>query len=145
MPVVIDANAANSLAAANCESSVAILSWVRRGGQVASGGALQQELSKTNLRPLLAQWSAAGRLRLLKKEDVDALTGTMEGQCTSNDSHVLAVLVLSDSNIVITGDVDLHKDVENVSIVNYRRKIINCTQGTFSSLRVVRNLLQRFG
>ena len=144
MPLVIDANAANALAAGSCESSKALIEWVRRGGQVKSGGRLQEELKRTQLRDLLVQWSAAGRLVILPAADVRAREALLSGQCVSNDAHVLAVLILGEANVLVSGDVDLQADAKNRALLGKKCKVINCSQGVFSQVRIVRNLLARY-
>jgi hypothetical protein len=142
MSLVIDANAANTLSAAGCEASKAIIVWVRKGGQVISGGKLQRELLGTNLRFLLSQWSAAGRLRILDADLVNRTEAELEPQCRSNDSHVVAVLKIGDAKVLVSGDTELHRDVKDATLMGYRRKIITCDQGTFSDIRIVRALLR---
>lgn len=142
MSLVIDANAANTLSAGGCDASMAIIVWVRKGGEVVSGGRLQKELLNTNLRSLLFQWSAAGRLRVLDADLVNKVDAALRPQCRSNDSHVVAVLKIGDGKVLVSGDTDLHKDVKDVALMGYRRKIISCDQGIFSDIRIVRALLR---
>lgn len=142
MCLVIDTNAANSLSAAGCETSKAILIWVRKGGEVISGGRLQHELLATNLRPLLSQWSAAGRLKILDPALVGRTEVEVESLCQSDDPHVVAVLKVGNGKVLVSGDTALHKDVKNADLMGYRRKIIGCNQGVFSDIRIVRALLR---
>lgn len=142
MPIVIDANCANSLASATCEPSKAIIAWVRKGGIVESGGRLQQELKQTRLKDLLMQWSAAGRLVILSADHVLREERKISKTCQSDDPHVLAVTKLGSSMVVISGDKDLQLDLKK-GIIGKRCKIINCNQGVFSSVKIVRSLLSK--
>lgn len=145
MSVVIDANAANALAAANCDSSCAIIKWVRSGGMVESGGRLQEELRKTALRDLLAQWSAAGRLFVHPQKVVEATEKEVAKQCKSDDPHVVAILKIGGAQILISGDAALHSDARNARLVGKKCKIVNFNQGSFSNVKIVRGLLGKFG
>ena len=99
MPLVIDANAANQLALAACDSSRIILAWVRTNGRVVSGGRLQRELGKTRLAALLQQWSAAGKLKLLPEKEILTEEIRIRHICSSDDEHVLAVVTISDRRL----------------------------------------------
>ena len=145
MPIVIDANAANSLACGGCESSKAILGWIRTQGSVTSGGQLQLELVRTQLRPLLAQWASAGKLFILPATDVARAQAIVHPDCISNDSHVVAVLKLSGAKILVTGDQNLKADAKNKDLIPQACKVISCDQGHFSRVRIVRPLLAKFG
>lgn len=144
MPIVVDANAANALAGENCHSSRQILAWVRRGGVVVTGGRLQEELRRTTLRALLAQWSAAGRLRILPAQDCESMEHVVANQCQSDDPHVLAVVILGNAGVLISGDLQLQRDVKDRSIVTHVCKIISCDRGRFSNRRIVLSLLAKF-
>lgn len=145
MSLVIDANAANSLAAGMCVSSRLILAWVRTDGRVVSGGRLQRELGKTKLAPLLMSWSAAGKLKLIPDDEITAEEVRIIALCRSDDEHVLAIVAISNSRVVVTGDQALKDDLKDNQITGQRRKIISHGVNGFSRPQIVRALLRECG
>jgi hypothetical protein len=120
-----------------------LLDWVRKGGKVVSGGKLQTELGKTALRPLLAQWSASGRLILLPNVEIAVEQAAIEkAGIHSNDSHVLAITRLSNSRVVVTRDQLLMRDLKDRSVMGERRKIYPMPERAIADTRINRGVLR---
>ena len=142
MPIVIDANCANALASANCASSKRILEWVRSRGTVVSGGHLQRELGRTRLSDLIAAWARAGRLQILGDDQLEGELTRVIPLAESNDAHVIAVVVVGDASVVLTGDQALMRDLKNPAVARRKRKIISHGENGFSRDRIVQSLLR---
>lgn len=144
MPIVIDADAAASLASGSCRSSTRILNWVRGGGEVHSCPSLQRELGRTPLSTLLAAWSAAGRLKIFSAIEIEEAAAEAAQLAESNDHHILAVVNVGGAQVVVTGDRRLMSDLKNLMICRPKRKVISCTQGQFSRLNIVEGILAKY-
>jgi hypothetical protein len=109
-----------------------------------SGGQLQRELARTQLKVLLAAWSAAGRLVVLSDDVLDPEIGRIQLLAASDDPHVLAVVAISDAGVVVTGDELLKQDLKSPVITGRKRKIISHNAAGFSADSIVQSLLRMY-
>lgn len=146
MCIVLDACCAASLTNPDFPQSALILDWVRKGGRIVSGGQLHKELGATALRPLLAQWSASGRLQTISTEDVVVEQAAIQRLGPeSNDAHVLALVRLSNSKVVVTRDAALMRDLKDRALMGDRRKIYPMPDRPLDDLRINRAVIRDAG
>lgn len=125
MCLIIDANVAHELCEPPSAECLPILQWMKsRKGQVAFGGTLAKELSKTSFGPLLLKlWEAGAAQRYdddkLKAEEKLVLSLGIK----SDDEHILALARLSGSRTLFSRDSDLGSDFVNLAIINPKGKV----------------------
>jgi predicted nucleic acid-binding protein len=118
MCVVIDANTAADFCRQEKPYLRELLRWINKGGRVAAGGKLEQELYKVEpMRALLIEWSRSGRLIKVSKEKIEACERRIKKGCRSNDTHVIALAITSKAEIVVTADKELISDLKNTQVV----------------------------
>ena len=133
MCIVIDANTAHAVFSNSPHTEYRpVIDWLFRKprnspscGWVVIGGKLRGELavSGDNVRRALVALKRAGRLHEEDDGDVDAKAIEIEstGLCTSDDPHVISLVVVSGARTVCTEDLDLMVDVGNGGLVSRPR------------------------
>lgn len=96
--------------------------WVNSGkGRLVIGGRLRRELYQNQN---FKNWAAtAVQYGFLKSSD-DALVNQRENAITnlvSNDSHIIALAVVSDARLLCTNDRDLMSDFKNKNLIRHPR------------------------
>jgi predicted nucleic acid-binding protein len=134
--LIVDANAAGEFLA----KSSAIRDWLRssRGEpRLVAGGLLRKELARlSEVRRFLIELDRAGRLRsadpcrLLQEQRHLRASGI----CRSNDSHVLALAIVSGARTLATFDQALTDDFRDAEIVNGPRGSVYRDPGTHAHL-----------
>ena len=90
--------------------------------QVVYGGELRREYLK--LSAVTDSMShQAGIAKLIPDKDVDAEDKEVkkQGQCTSNDTHVIALALVSKARLLCSADHGLHADFKNPRIISNPR------------------------
>lgn len=128
MPIIIDANRANDFTTAPCGHALDIVRRARsRKIIVAVGGELLVELSRTPMRPLIAEWIRSG---IAIRVDADLITkqvAQVRLSCKSNDCHVIALARVSGSRLVYTDDNLLIADLKNKTLIYPPAKALKST------------------
>jgi predicted nucleic acid-binding protein len=84
--------------------------------QIVYGGELRREYIKTtSVTRIIGLLDRAGIAKKIHDSDVDAMAATIkgEGNCTSNDTHVIALAIVSKARLICTADQALHVDFKN--------------------------------
>jgi predicted nucleic acid-binding protein len=121
--LIVDANAAGEFLA----KSSPLRNWLlaeKGEPRLVAAGALREELVKlADVRRLLTQLERAGRLRSAAsdrlRQEADRLRA--DGQCRSNDIHVLALAIVSGARTLATFDHALMGDFRNAGIISRPR------------------------
>lgn len=123
MCLIVDANAAGQFLA----STSPVRNWLlgaKGDPRLVADGLLKKELVKLDdVRRFLAVLDRAGRLR---SADADSLRKEADrlragGRCRSNDSHVLALAIVSGARTLATFDNPLADDFKNAEFISRPR------------------------
>jgi predicted nucleic acid-binding protein len=134
--LIVDANAAGEFLA----KSSAIRDWLgssRGEPRLVAAGLLRRELARlSEVRRFLVQLDRAGRLRSadehrLRREEERLRASSL---CGSNDSHVLALAIVTGARTLATFDQALIDDFRNAGIVSGPRGSVYRDPGTHAHL-----------
>lgn len=143
MLAIVDANQAGNFAKTDSDHLHEFVRWVLSGGKVALGGRLTSELGKVgSFLPFLSQWRSSGRLILISDTLVNELENSLP-PIKSDDPHVVALAIISDAKLIVTDDKPLMKDMKDLAVVGYRRKIYPCGVQRPKQIRSYKDLLRR--
>ena len=97
--------------------------WIDDGqGRLIVGGPLTQELSKVGgAADQMQSWLQAG---LAFREDtakIELEQGRIEGRCSSNDPHIIALARVSGARLLCSSDKKLHTDFRDRALINNPR------------------------
>jgi hypothetical protein len=126
MCIIIDANCAGDLIAQPIsEMAGHLLKHLLSKGQLAHGGKLTEELSKTGFLRILTELARSGRARRYETAAIRAEEEKLVGKksCSSNDSHVVALAIVSGARVVVTRDQGLANDITNPRLLRPKGKI----------------------
>ncbi len=149
MCAIVDNNVRDQVFGANSQSPAGrfFLAWLSSGrGKLVVGGELLRELNEYSD---FKRWLriALGRNIAIAIEDttVDAETAAIQqnGECVSDDEHVIALARVSGARLLFTNDGDLQDDFKNPGIINNPRGVIYTTLRGVDVTRTHRNLLRR--
>lgn len=144
MCVIIDTNKAADFCRQDRPYLKILMHWISKGGRVASGGDLEKELYKIEkMRAIISEWSRSGRLVRYSAEKISAVEVGIENLCRSNDSHVVALAIVSQASIVVTEDKLLIDDLREKSIVGVKRRIYKENSASPAKTDHLRRLLSR--
>ncbi len=147
MCAIIDANAASEVFGSNRpEAGVKFFDWFYAGkGRLFIGGQLLEELNRTPVREWARQGLNSGWLRKVPDNDVNAKTQQIrdEGQCRSDDPHVLALAVVSGARLLYSNDADLQQDFKDKNLIDNPRGKVYSTREATSFQQSHARLLQR--
>ena len=122
MCAIVDANVAGKVfASKRGEAGKKFFEWINSGrGRLVVGGQLLDELNKTPFRDWARQAVFAGLIRRLSEDKIKESEEILldQGQCNSNDAHVIALAQLSGARLLYTDDGNLHKDFKNKALIN---------------------------
>ena len=127
MCAIVDANVASEVFGTNLPpAGDRFFDWLNRGSGllVVGGKALEElEMSSANFRRWGQDAQLAGKLRIVKKSEVDARTEQLlsEGAVTSNDPHVIALAQVSGARLLYTNDRRLQRDFKNKRLIDEPR------------------------
>lgn len=121
MCLIVDANAAGKFLG----RSSAILDWLFRGKgnpRLVAGGKLSDELNRlVEVSLVLINLERAGKLRKFDRKSIDSEAKKLK-RCRSNDTHILALAILSGARTLASFDDALCADFRDPSIVPKRPK-----------------------
>lgn len=97
--------------------------WIDDGkGRLAVGGQLTEELNRVaSAGRQLRSWRQAGIAFREDSEKIEAEQKQIEGQCSSDDAHVIALARASGARILCSGDRKLHADFRDPALINNPR------------------------
>ena len=124
MCVIVDANVASRFFSDPVDPELQPLwDWIASGrGLLVAGGRLLEELFEVgDARRLLRNWERAKLARFIPSDEVEAETTLVEGECASNDAHVIALARLSGARRLCSNDRLLHQDFGNLALINNPR------------------------
>ncbi len=122
--MIADANAIGDLNRST-EHAKPVLDWLDRGnGMLIVGGKLREELGQSaKLMDYLAGFSRIGLKKLHVIDDTAVRSRTEELEkanvCRSDDPHVVALILLSGCDLVLSSDKKLQKDAQDRDIVGH--------------------------
>lgn len=142
MPIIVDANRCGDFSDESKFNAGEILKRIsKRQIRITVGGELLKELSKTRIRQLLVEWTRIGQtLRVDNAQINSALSCINTRILKSNDAHVVALSIASNTMLIYTDDSLLIQDLKNSMIVTSKRKIIKSTTRS----NIVSSLLNRY-
>jgi hypothetical protein len=144
MCVVIDTNKAADFCRQERPYLKTLLNWVNSGGRIASGGRLEAELFRVQaMKGLLLEWSRSGKLIRISPDRITNREVLVRDYCASDDPHVVALAIESRASIVVTGDMNLIKDLKNTGLMGSRRKIYKEDSANPESIKRHQALLRR--
>ncbi len=122
MCLIIDANFISITLSPNPPDAAKPLHAALVGGRARGvyGGQLAQEYAAlTKSIGLIAQLDRAGRLRKVSGKKVDEETRRVyaEGNCVSNDAHIIALARVADVRLLCSSDKKLHTDFKNPKLL----------------------------
>jgi hypothetical protein len=121
---IIDANQFSLAFSAPPDSRyVPLLRWLLDGGGALAYGGTKyaSELgAHANAVAFFAERFRAGRAVRIPNDAVDAKTASLasQGQCESNDEHIIALALLSGARTICTQDEALTRDVRNPTLLS---------------------------
>lgn len=125
MCLIIDADVCHELAASPpAKDARPVLAWLRkRSGQLAIGGQLTAELSRTQFRRLLIEFVRAGIAKNYPTEPLEREASALPGTklCKSRDFHVIALARVAGCRLVYTRDKPLQRDIKNSKLLSKPR------------------------
>ena len=149
MCAILDANVSSEVIGHNRpQAGKGFFDWINSGsGRLVVGGKLYDELKRSSegFRNWAVQARLAGRLREENKRKVNTTTREIqrEGECKSNDPHVLALAQVSDVRLLYSNDGDLQQDFGNKSLIDNPRGKVYSTRQTKSYTTTHKSLLRR--
>lgn len=82
------------------------------------GGQVRRELiENSHVKRWLANAIGSGIVRRFADEVVDRVTAELEGQCKSNDRHIIALARVSGARLLYTRDNALKRDFQNKALL----------------------------
>lgn len=121
MCAIVDANVCGEIFGENRnEASGHFFNWLTNGqGRLVMGGQLKAELRHRGLDEWLREALRAGRVfdQPAARIDEETLAIQRDGQCRSNDPHVLALARISGARLLYTNDYTLQADFADPGIV----------------------------
>ena len=141
MCLIIDANRGGDFANLQDPYLSPLLSWVRKGGKIVSGGKLELELSKIGImREMMLEWSRRGNLVRISSASIQ---NEINALCPikSDDPHVVALARLSGARLIVTEDKKLISDLKDCTVVGFRRKIYKKDASRPANIRNHRRML----
>lgn len=126
MCLIIDSNVAHYLIQLPLsDDAILVVDWIERGaGRVVFGGKLTDELVKNNS---VGRWlrglAQAGRAAQIARHDIESEEARLirEGNCVSNDHHIVALARLAGARLLYSNDQNLHADFRNPNLLNRPR------------------------
>ena len=118
MCIIVDADCVHHLLVRS-EQGIPVLKWLLQGSNagLVVGGKNLSEIGATRLRDTLAVLSRAGRLHKVSDAALAPIVTRLRsaGTCRSNDSHVVALALVSRCRLVFSHDEALHADLKSHS------------------------------
>ena len=135
MCAIVDANTAYQVFGSDRpEAGVKFFDWFYAGrGCLFVGGQLLEELSRTRAREWAREGINSGWIRTVPESDVNFMTQRLrdDGQCRSDDPHVLALAIVSGARLLYSNDTDLQQDFKNKRLIdNPRGKVYSTREDT---------------
>ena len=133
MCAILDANVAGQVFGADRPAAGReFFNWIDSGrGRLVAGGRLLRELDRNLVfRKWRLQAVQAGRIELLNDEAVDHRAAQLEreGDCRSNDEHVIAVAQLGGPRLLYSNDGDLQDDFADKGLIDRPRGKVYSTK-----------------
>lgn len=146
MCAIVDANAAHEiLGSTSTEAGEAFRKWIEHGaGRLVVGGKLGHELRFVESADIwLREQILEGRARRVDDGKVADVACTICDQCKSDDSHIVALAVVSGARLLYTNDKDLQFDFKNANLISKPRGRVFSTSRSGRHTRSQKMLLRR--
>ena len=149
MCAIVDANVAHEVFSSNPQpAGEKFFDWIIKGsGRLVVGGKLLGELeaSSEHFREWAAVAQSAGKMRIVPEREVGARAEYLqrEGECRSNDHHVIALAQVSGARLLYSNDKRLQQDFKNSDLVRNPGGSVYSTLRTKNFSGSHRNLLRR--
>ena len=148
MCAIVDANVAAQVFETGRQSPAGkkFLEWLTKGkDRLVVGGKLLEELEQGSkgFRELGKQFELAGNMRVVNASEINAKTDELqrEGECRSDDPHILALAQVSGARLLYSNDSKLQQDFKDKKLIdNPRGKVysrINTTNFSPSQKRLL--------
>lgn len=123
--MIIDANVANKLVSNPVDAGAKTITdhIEKRRLQIACGGKLAEELQKTKAWRLIKEYIRNGSAKLYPSSSINIAAQKLinDGNCVSNDIHIIALANISNARLLYSMDGDLEADFTNKSLVDKPR------------------------
>ena len=135
MCAIVDANVASEVFGTDRpEAGARFFDWINaRSGRLFVGGRLLAELDRTPAREWAREALNSGRIQQVRESKVGAKTKQLqdEGQCRSDDSHVLALAIVSGARLLYSNDAALQRDFKDKRLIDSPRgKVYSTLEGS---------------
>ncbi len=125
MCAIVDANISHELFGSDRrKAGVRFLEWIEAGsGRLFVSRQLLAELDRTPFQKWARDALRYGKMQQARETDVAAKTLELqdEGLCASNDSHILALAIVSGARLLYSNDTALQQDFKNKRIIDHPR------------------------
>lgn len=124
MCVIIDKNVVGDLFADTGSNFKPFFDWMGKDGCVVYGGKkYRTELAgSSNLRTFMVVWKRTGKAREMDDNKVDTEQKRIKPECTSDDSHIIALARVSGARVLILkADKNLEQDFKDRELINKPR------------------------
>ena len=129
MCVILDADAFSKFKDPENEDMKPVWNWIRnKNGKIAYSNTqkIEREWNDARMDNLRDELRKAGKIKLVSSDVTQQKENEIKAQIRSNDSHIIALALIADTRILISGgDSDLIRDFKNRELVRgkvYLRK-----------------------
>ncbi len=149
MCAILDASVVNQVfGKGQSEAGKKFRQWINaRKGLLVVGGKQLDELKRgsSEFKEWAAQAMSAGLMKRVNAEKVNAKADELEreGQCQSDDCHVVALAQVSGARLLYSNDLNLHQDFGNPHLISGPRGKVYSTLRTQDYSKIHENLLKR--
>ena len=146
MCAIVDANVAHEVFSSDRpKAGVEFCNWIKTRRRLVVSGKLLEKLDQTPARGWVRQAFIAGLIRGVGESEANVRTEKLrnEGECRSDDPHVLALAQISGARLLYSNDKDLHQDFKNKTLIDGPRGKVYSTLKDQSFTNSHRKILRR--
>ena len=117
MCLILDADKYSDFLNPNNSDLQPVRDWIQnKGGKLVYSPTkkLKEELGRhKRMKSRFLLYAQAGRVREVERDKVDHMEAGLTG-LSSNDSHIVALALVAEVKLLVSGDTDLHDDFKNI-------------------------------
>ena len=120
MCVILDVNSIGKFKDPADEDMKPVWDWLdRQNGKIAyaSTKKFEEEWERGGGIQLRRELQRRNKLKEIPAQDVQEKADDLEGKIESDDPHIIALAIIGDVNVLISGDRTLHEDFKNPELV----------------------------
>ncbi len=114
MCLILDANKYGEFLDPNNQDMKPVRNWIEKNGKIvhAPTEKLEQELNNhQGMKNQIHVYRKAGRVKIITKEEVNKAAIQLTN-LVSNDTHIIALAIASNTKLLVSGDKNLHTDFQ---------------------------------